>query len=144
MADVLTDTLTVTVGEDEFVFAIPTPIQQVQVGVRAAAIRRRFDPTGGGWEDGLDGAAYLLVRGMATMEVLLRRSSAKWPYSEGRDVNNKPEVRVDLDKLPPMASPIIVQVYQGFSEALGRFYTGGAGDNQHTGQKDVASEPNPG
>lgn len=143
MADVLTDTLTITVGEDQFVFKIPTPIQQIEIGVRASALRRRFDASGAGWEDGLDTATYLLVRGMVILQVLLTQSSAKWPYTETRGADGKPIVAVDIDKFPPSASPIIIQVYQGFNDALARFFGGGVGDDKPAVSDAVAGEPNP-
>lgn len=138
MADVLTETLTVKAGEDEFVFRVPTPMQQIEIGIRGLALRRRFDPTGGGWEAGLDDATYMLIRGVVILEVLLKQSSAKWVYSETAGVDGRPTVAVSIDSLPPYATPIIIQVYQGFLEALATFFTAGAGNNQQPSPAPVA------
>jgi len=138
MSDVLTDTLTVRVGDDDFVFRIPTPIQQIQMGIRGLALRRRFDPMGAGWETGLDDPTYMLIRGMVLLEVLLKQSSAKWVYSEAPGADGRPNVAVNIDSLPPHATPIIIQVYQGFTEALATFFAGGTGDNQQSSPAPVA------
>lgn len=143
MADVLTDKLTVTVGGEQYVFKIPSPMEQIEIGVKAAALRRRHDFTGGGWEEGLDQASFMLVRGIVVLQVLLRQSSAKWPYSESRDDKGAVTVSVDPDKFPPNVTPTIIQVYQGFSEALARFFTGGAESGDTAGAETVAGQPNP-
>lgn len=139
MADVLTDRLTITVGDDQYVFKIPTPLQQMEIGVKAAALRRRYDFQGGGWEDGLDQGTFLLVRGIVIMQVLLIQCSVKWPYSESKDDKGAVTVSVDPDKFPPFATPIIIQVYQGFTEALARFFEVGTESGVAAGEEAVAS-----
>lgn len=130
MADVITQTLTVTIGEgetaEEFVFRVPTPLDRVRMGVREAGIRRTFDPSGQGWAAGLDDEVFFLVKGMAILEVLLERSNVQWPFSEVKPERGEPDLRVDITKFPAGKDSVIVEVGRRFQEALERFHREGA------------------
>lgn len=135
MADVLSETLTVMVGDDEFTFKIPTPREQNRVKVRAAALRRQDDPTSMGWEEGLDWLTVDSYRGMATMEVLLKKSSTTWAFSPGENGT----MVCDSSKFPISCSTEFFQeVWQGFNKSLETFRKRGTGDGESAGSEAVA------
>lgn len=120
-ADIIKPTFTIKVGDEEFEFRVPTPLERARIGAREGGIRRTLDPNVMAWD--LDGETFCLVRGMAVLETLLERSNAKWPYSP----DNKDVLRVDINNLPPGKEDVIMEVGRQFQEALDRFHGRGAG-----------------
>jgi hypothetical protein len=126
MADVLSQTLEIQVGEadavESFTLRVPTPIDRVRMGVREAGIRRMFDPGGQGWAAGLDDEVFFMVKGMAVLETLLEKSSSQWPYTEFKPERGEPELRIDITKFPPGKEEVIAEVGRKFGDALARFH----------------------
>lgn len=141
MADILQNTVKITVEGEEFEFRVPSPLDVAKVGMRAAAIRRNADPDGIGFEDGLDIDTLLVVRAMATMDVLLERSSAKWALSEIKDTQGNVKVGADSNKFPAHVTPMLPVIYQEVQEAIKRFLGRGTGNGVATGAEDMASQP---
>lgn len=142
-SNVLTNTITVRVEDEDFEFRIPSPMDVAKIGSVAAGIRRKFDPEGIGYEDGLDINTIILVRAMATMEVLLEKSTAKWAFSETKDARGQVSVAVDSSKFPPTATGMLYEIYNKFQEEVTRFLGRGAGNAEPASAEPVASQPNP-
>jgi len=126
MADILTNTIKVTVEKEDFEFRVPSPKDYARMGVVAGAIRRSYDPQGVGSEYSVDDFTATVVRAMAIMAVCLEKSTAKWAFSEVKDRNGDVKVIVDPEAFPPQATKIIVQIPFKFDEEVSRFLEGGA------------------
>lgn len=143
MPDILDNTVTVTVGGDTFEFRLPSPLDMAKIGMVASSIRREADPAGLGYEEGLDWQTAVLIRAMATMVVLLERSSAKWAFSEVRDAKGVATVSVDHKKFPPKASLVLPEIYDKLQEEVSRFLSGGTANGDAAGTETVESVANP-
>lgn len=120
-AEVLTNTITVRHGSDEFTFRVPSPMEMASIGVRARALRMRADPVGGGSEWGLDELTSLIYRGCALFELLLVKATVEWPYTQ-----TKQGPVVDATKFPAAETLTLPEVYGGFEEQLATFHRRGA------------------
>jgi len=90
---VLTNTVEIDDPADpaiKYEFEVPGFAKQMQLGMYAKAIRRKYDPTGVGDAMGLDGETAMLAWSIAAFELLLKGAGVKWPYSEGE--NKQPVV----------------------------------------------------
>lgn len=134
--DILKTTLEVKVGEDVFEFRIPSIHDEIRVGARIKDIRRALDPSWNTFDQGLDGEALVELRACACFEVLLQRSSAKWPWS--KDAQGK--VVCDSSRFPTNKFNETLLAYQGFQEALSSFRSKGTAGEPATGEKAVAGE----
>ena len=135
MADILTDTLTIKVNNDEFVFKIPSPREQNKVKLRAAALRRQDDPTSYGFEEGLDWISINSYRGMALMEMLLQKSSATWAFTPG----DNGVMVCDSAKFPnTIGYETFAEVWATFSKSLDDFRGVGDKPGQPAGGEAVA------
>jgi len=143
MPDILDNSVTVKVGDDDFRFRVPSPMDMARIGMVAASIRREMDPAGLGYEDGLDWQTAVLVRSMATMTVLLEQSSAKWPFNEVRDARGNASVGVDYKKFPPTASTLLPEIYDKLQDEVARFLNGGVANANASGTETVAAGTNP-
>lgn len=143
MPDILDNFVTVKVGEDTFEFRLPSPLDMAKIGMVATAIRRESDPSGLGYEDGLDFNSAILIRAMATMVVLLERSSAKWPFSEVRDAKGAATVGVDYKKFPPKSALILPEIYDKLQEEVTRFLDGGVANGDTSSAENMAAVANP-
>ena len=124
--EILKPTFTVKVGEEgheeEFVLRVPTPLEKARLGVREAAIRRVFDPSGTVTADQLDPDTFFLIRGMAVLEVLLEKASEKWVWTEFKPDRGEPRLVVDLANIPIGKETVVMEVGMRFQEALDRFH----------------------
>jgi hypothetical protein len=144
MPDILTDTLSVKGSKDnaffnketdEFTFKIPSPRDQNRVKTRALALRRQDDPTGPGWEEGLDWLTINSYRGMAAMEVLLEKASVPWAFT----ADSAGQMICDSSKFPrTLATEYFAEVWVRFGQELDTFRNGRIGDGQPTGDQALA------
>ncbi|MDE3023127.1 MAG: hypothetical protein KGI54_14975 [Pseudomonadota bacterium] len=125
MSDLLNNTITVKIGDDEFVFKVPSPKDYIQIGMHAAALRRAMDPQHIGNVQSIDAYTYELIQSVAVMQVCLQNSSAQWAYSEVEDGNGKASVQVNLDKFPPKAITVLAQINDQFEAEVSRFLSEG-------------------
>lgn len=121
---VLKTSLEVEVNKEKYEFKIPTIHEEIGVGIRVKDIRRRLEPTWNGFEAGLDGQALLELRACATFELLLLKSSSKWPWIE----DAKGNVICNSSKFPNSKYNDVLLAYQNFQDALNSFRTGGNPD----------------
>lgn len=131
--DVLQDEITVTVRGEDYVFRIPSIKFDIEVGYRAAAIRRKADPDGRGALDALDGMAAGFALNCALLELYLARGPA-WCWSPG--AGGKPVV--DHEKFPIKASALVWEVGGAFRDAFERFRADGTADDNASGAETVA------
>ena len=137
-ADVLTDSLTVKHGEDDYTFRIPGPLEFGRVSLRARTLRLRDEPTAGS-EAGLDGFTRDMYRGAALFECLLKQASVKWPFTMAGA-----SVVVDSSKFPNDKALVLADVYEGFDNQYATFLRRGAGYDKSSGEEAVAGSPDPG
>lgn len=99
MSGVLQESLTVKDSEGgEYTFKIPTITFDIQVSYKAAEIRRRAYPDGGGAIGAIDFQAVQFSRCCAFLELYLTASSRLWPYGMADS---------DIDKLDPRTPPLV-------------------------------------
>jgi hypothetical protein len=131
--EVLKDSLEIKVDGETYEFAIPSYLDEIRIGVEARDILRSLLPSTDGFAttDTLDNQTNFLVQNCARFKVLLRRSSAKWPWSSDKD--GKPMVD------PSKAIAIGVQ----FGVELGTFRNGGLADSDAPSSETMAGQPDP-
>jgi hypothetical protein len=137
MAEKLQTTLIVPYKDDNFEFKIPSIHNEIAIGSRMSKLRAVIDPDWDGFSMGLDGGTQYSLRACAAFELLLQKSSAKWPFSPD-DIG---AVKVDSSKFPPENAADVVQVYQAYQEKLTSFRSGGAPGNNPLTDKVVESQP---
>lgn len=116
-------TLEVPVRGETYEFKIPSLHEEIAIGSRVTKLRRDIDPLWDGFSMGLDGNTAYMLRACATFELLLKRASAQWVWSHEPNTGGP---IVDSSKFPPDKVDLVMEVYQGFLEALSRFRQGGA------------------
>ena len=131
--DVLQDEITVNVRGEDYVFRIPSIKFDIEVGYRAASIRRKADPEGRGNLDALDGMAAAFAFNCALLELYLKAGPA-WCWSAG--AGGKPAV--DHEKFPLKAGNLVWEVGGAFRDAFERFRGEGAADDNAAGAETVA------
>lgn len=127
--DALKTTLEIPFKGETFEFRIPTVLDDIKVGSRIREILRKADPESMGQVAGLDWATFNKLEACAGFELLLKSSSAKWPWTE----NAQKQVIVDSTLFPAEHNEDITAIYQGFSEALRRFRNDRAVDERPAG-----------
>lgn len=142
MSDILEDRIKVPYQNATYAFRIPGIAYDLEVGYRAADIRRRYDPSGRGNLDGLDFAAARFAHCAALMELYLTEVDVvdHWPFTVGAD--GKPTV--DHSKWPPKKASAVFAIGGAFAEKFARFCQDGPVDGQPPGEKAVDSVGNPG
>ena len=99
MSGALQETFTVKDSDGgEYTFKIPSISFDIQVSYKAAEIRRRAYPDGGGAIGGIDFQAVQFSRYCAFFELYMTASSRLWPY--GFDDS-------DIDKVDPRKAPLV-------------------------------------
>ena len=127
------------VGGETYVFRKPGIYYSIEMGYRAADVRRRAFPAGGGGfpgDFGLDYSAVSFARACAITELYLERSDQEWPYSPGPD--GKP--LVDSSKFPPDREETVIQVGNAFEAEMARFRTRRNPDKPPAGPEAVAGQ----
>jgi hypothetical protein len=130
-------TITVRVRDEDYEFKIPTVHDDIRVGTRVKALHRKLDPDYDGLAGGLDFNTQYNLRMCATFEILLLKSSARWPFGE----NPKGEVAVDTAKWLPEDAGLAGEVFGEFTDALATFRSGGNSNRHPEEPKDLASQP---
>jgi hypothetical protein len=127
MSDVLADRFTITLDTDEYVFRIPSIRYDVELGYRAADVRRRCYPDAGGMLGGVDYAAVAFSRACAILELYLISANTLWPYGFSDDDLSKVDVskppKVDFEKFPLSSADQVVAVGEAFEREYTRFRT---------------------
>lgn len=135
MSDVLTNEITVKVRGEDYVFAIPSVTKNIELGIRARAIRRKYDPSGLGDTAGLDMETAMLAWGCAVFEVLLKKASWEWPFTKD-EKTGKPYV--DSERFDGDKTDLILEVVSAYDQEYARFRRGGAADQQPAAGEVVA------
>ena len=137
--DPLSDTFDIKVGDETYVFRKPSIRYPIELGYRAADVRRRSYPAGGGGfpgDFGLDFDAGSFARACAIMELYLVRSDQEWTHSPGPD--GKP--MVDFDKFPAEREDTVRRIGAAFEAELARFRARGNPDRPPAGAQAVAGQ----
>lgn len=126
MSGVLQETLVVKDSEGgEYTFKIPTITFDIQVSYKAAEIRRRAYPDGGGAIGAIDFQAVQFSRCCAFLEMYLTASSRLWPYGyrdseiDKLDPRNPPVV--NFEKFPAEAGELVYEVGGLFEAEYAQF-----------------------
>lgn len=145
--NMLKDTIDVEVNGETYTFKIPSYMEEIKVGLRERDIRREVEQelgidarTSVGEAAGLDGATFFMIQTAAQFEVLLRRSSTSWPWSNDR--TGKPIV--DFKKWPNEKVAEAMAVGVAYQNAIGQFRSGGDRSDNSTGTQTVEGQSNPG
>lgn len=137
MADFQQNEIVVTTkAGDEFRFRVPSPRDLAAMGLRARALRRVESPDDPS-EWGLDYYTQQLYRAFALFEVLLKKASVAWPWSEREGEKG---LVVDSSKFPAEVVPTLLDVHEGFASQLATFHQGGTRDSLPTGAEGVAGQ----
>ena len=115
MSDPFQDSIEVEHSGTKYTFKIPGILVDLEIGGRAADIRRRAYPAGGGAI--VDTNAAYFSRAAAVMELYLTAATATWPFSAGED--GKP--RVDVTKFPLEQVDAVYDIGNAFDAELARF-----------------------
>lgn len=138
-SDPLSRTFDVVVDSETYVFRKPGIFYTIEMGYRAADVRRRAFPAGGGGfpgDFGLDYDAVSFARACAILELYLERADQEWPYSPGAD--GKPTV--DSGKFPPDREDTVRKVGNAFETELARFRARRNTDKPSPGTEAVAGQ----
>lgn len=140
--NLLKDTVEVTVNGDTFEFQIPSYYDEVRIGTREKNIRRELEIELGGdissTGDSLDPGTSFMIRTAATFELLLRKSSATWPYTKG--VNGAPVI--DYKQWPKNKVSDAIAVGMAYNTEVSRFRTGGLSDGDASGAETMEGQSN--
>ena len=127
--------LTVTVKSQTYIFKIPSIRDESRIGSYARYLRAQDDPAGVGAAEGLDFSTYFGYQALATVKILLLKASTDWPFSP--DKSGKPII--DVDKFPDDAP--ILEVYEGYLDALSTFRESVSGTGESAEQQTVDGQP---
>lgn len=116
MIDLEKNVITVVYENETYVLRIPTPIDQIAIGVKQKEIMAKsyadFIPSD------LDSFSAALLTGMATFERLITSgSTANWLWVSGKD--GKPVV--DSAKFPVTATRVVMEVTGSFQLEFDKF-----------------------
>jgi|SRR6185437_4782257 len=113
----LQDTIEVEHKGQKYEFRIPSLVEEIKLGMHERNIRRELDPESAGAAEGIDIATTMTVRAAAVFEVLLKSSTATWPFSHGP---NKEPV-VDFRKFPTDKAEEVAAIGLVFETKLQEF-----------------------
>lgn len=135
MPEPLQDRFDVVVDGDIYTFRIPTVKYDIEVGYRAADVRRRIYPEGGGMMNGLDIASVNLSRHFAQLELYLLKATAYWPFgvADGQEPDWTKAPKVDFEKFPADRTDTVYRVGQAFEGEVTRFLSRGNTDQSSAG-----------
>ena len=143
MSDPLASEFDVTVDRETFTFRKPGIYFQIEIGYRAADVRRRAAPATNGVlpnDFGIDRTAAEFARCCALLELYLVRSDQAWVFSPGAD--GKPVV--DSSKFPADREDTVWQVATAFEDEVARFRKRRNPGQPPAGAETVGGQPNPG
>lgn len=148
MPDPLQDRFDVTVGRDTFTFRMPTIRYDIEVGYKAADVRRRASPDDMGALGALDWGTVQFSRHCAVMELYLLRSTTLWPYGFATDdlsqVDFDKAPKVDFEKFPAECADEVTRVGVAFETEMARFRARRNSDQTPAGAQAVAGIGDPG
>jgi hypothetical protein len=135
MSGVLQDSFTVKDSEGgEYTFKIPTIAYDMLVGYKAAEIRRKVYPEGGGAIGPIDFQAVQFSRCCAFLELYLIASTRLWPYgfrdSEIDKLDPRVPPAVDFEKFPVECSDLIFEIGGLFEAEYAQFRRPRAADKR--------------
>jgi len=92
--NILHDTITVTHGNETFVFRIPSLKDRMKISSLAAKLRRETDPDGMGLAMGYDAGSSMLFEAVASFMTLVKEAPPRWlkPDAAGNPI-------IDLDNM---------------------------------------------
>ena len=131
MPDVLPNEIVVDLEGRSYVFKIPTIHDEIKIGMRSRDLRREI--AGNPSEDGLDNGTVYMCRACAGFEVLLKKSSETWPFSEGKAGPEVNSAKFSAEKVNEA-----LEVYVAFQDKLGTFRAGGNPAQPPLDQKTVS------
>ena len=124
MSDPMSPTFDVVVEGETYTFRKPTIKMAIELGYKAADVRRRAFPAAGGAlpnDYTLDYQSIRFAQACAVMELYLTGSDQTWPFSAGTD--GKPVV--NFEQFPPDREDTIWKIGAGFDTEVARFRTRG-------------------
>ena len=115
MSDPFQDSIEVKHEGTTYTFKLPGIMVDLEIGGRAADVRRRAYPAGGGAI--VDTNTAYFSRSAAIMELYLKAATDPWPFSAGE--NGLP--KVDVTKFPLSRVDAVYAIGSAFDEELARF-----------------------
>lgn len=149
MPEILQSTFDVPLDRDTYTFRIPGIKHDIEVGYRAADVRRRAYPEAMGAISTLDWQAANFARYCALLELYLVRSTSPWPYgfSDGDDIGtvdfSKPP-QVDFEKFPIDRADTVMELGAAFDQEVARFRRRGNPGKRPAGAEAVDGLRDPG
>ena len=142
MSDPLSSEFDVALDGITYTFRKPGIRYTIELGYRAADVRRRAFPAGGGVlpnDFGIDRAAVDFSRLCAILELYLVRSTVPWPFGTESvsEIDWARPPKVDFEKFPPGREDTVDAVAAAFAEGLARFRKGGDTDGRPAGAEAV-------
>lgn len=125
MPDPLQTTFDVPLDGKTYTFRIPTIKMDIEIAYKAAEVRQRAYPQGGGTLVGVDGWSSAFARFCAIMELYLVKADTLWPYGfsdddmSAVDFNKSP--KVDFEKFPVEHTETVYQMGEAFDREVARF-----------------------
>jgi len=143
-ADLLKDSIEVNVKGQTYEFRVPSYMDEIKLGVRERNIRQDIEKEIGetitsGSADGIDNGTYFMVRVAAQFEVLLKKSSTRWPWTN----DDKGNPIVNYKKWPNDKVNEAIEVGVAFGAELARFRDGGLSNGDGSGTEVMEGEPDP-
>lgn len=142
-ADPLSPEFDIVVDGETYTFRKPGIFMPIEVGHRAADVRRRAYPAGYGAipnDFALDMEAVTFARHCASIELYLVRADVEWPFSPGED--GRPAVR--SDRFPAERSDTVWRLGDAFAAEVARFRTRRNPARPPAGVEAVGGQPGPG
>lgn len=121
--ELLQDKFDVTVRDKRYTFRMPSIRYDMEVGYKAAEIRRSADPAGVGAWNTADYVADTFSRYCAIIELYLVAADEEWPFSPGKD--GKPVV--DSSRFPLKKRTTVYEIGGAFQQTFDRFCSDGDG-----------------
>lgn len=127
-----------TPQQDSFEFEIASIHKEIALGARVHRLHKQIDPEWDEFSQGLDGLTLFNLRACAAFELLLKKSTAKWPWTETAS-----GVVCDSSKFPAERADDVLLAYRGLLDALASFRAARITNAVAAGEQAVAVQPNP-